>query len=58
LNHVVKVAAQLYPDEKGQGMAEYGLILVLVGLAVIGGLTLLGTKLYSKFSDVNEALGN
>ncbi len=29
-------------DEKGQGLAEYALILVLIAIVAIGGLTLLG----------------
>lgn len=43
-------------DEDGQGMAEYGLIIALIAVVVIGAITLLGTRLTSKFSDVNNAL--
>ena len=33
---------RLVTEEKGQGMAEYGLILALVALVVVGALTALG----------------
>lgn len=43
-------------DEDGQGMAEYGLIIALIAVVVIGAITLLGTRLTSKFGEVNNAL--
>lgn len=33
---------KLYNEESGQGMVEYGLILVLVALAAIGALATMG----------------
>nr|WP_084171025.1 Flp family type IVb pilin [Desulfofalx alkaliphila] len=47
---------ELHQDESGQGMAEYGLIIALVAVVVIGALTLLGNKLSAKFGEVNDAL--
>jgi len=44
-------------DEEGQGMAEYGLILALVSIAVLATLGLLGTQLNAKFQEVVTALG-
>jgi pilus assembly protein Flp/PilA len=32
-------------DENGQGMVEYGLIIAVVALVVVGGLSLLGGDL-------------
>lgn len=40
-------------NENGQGMVEYGLILALVAIVVIGALTLLGTNLDLRFDDIN-----
>ena len=37
--------------EKGQGLVEYGLIILLIALVVIGGLTLLGTDLNTIYHD-------
>ena len=31
--------------DKGQGLAEYGLILLLIGIAAVGALTPLGTAI-------------
>ena len=46
----------LFLDESGQGMVEYGLILALVSVVAIGALTLLGTNINAKLGDVNEAI--
>ena len=43
-------------DEKGQGLAEYGLILALVALAVVTALTALGGGLDSIFNRINTEL--
>ncbi|CCO07030.1 Flp/Fap pilin component [Desulforamulus hydrothermalis Lam5 = DSM 18033] len=47
----------LLQDENGQGMAEYGLILALIAVVVIGTLQLLGTNLNTKFTQVKDAVG-
>jgi pilus assembly protein Flp/PilA len=43
---------RLIPTERGQGLVEYALILVLVALVVIVILALLGPALGDVFSDV------
>lgn len=43
-------------NENGQGMVEYGLILALVAVVVIGALALLGDNLNLKFGDINTNL--
>jgi pilus assembly protein Flp/PilA len=42
--------------EKGQGLVEYALILVLVAVVVIAVLTLLGPIIGNVFSKINSAL--
>lgn len=42
--------------EKGQGLVEYALILVLVAVVVIAVLTLLGPIIGNVFSEINSAL--
>jgi len=42
--------------EKGQGLVEYALILVLVAIVVIAALTLLGPTIGNIFSSVNSSL--
>jgi pilus assembly protein Flp/PilA len=45
-------------EEAGQGMAEYGLILALVAIAVIITLGLVGDQLVNVFTRVETDLGN
>lgn len=47
---------RLVKEEEGQGMAEYGLILVLVALVAMVGLTNIGAKLLEKFNAVVTGL--
>jgi len=44
------------PKEKGQGLVEYALILVLVSVVVIAVLTLLGPLVSNVFSKINSAM--
>jgi len=44
------------PKEKGQGLVEYALILVLVAVVVIAVLTLLGPIVGNVFSKINSAM--
>jgi pilus assembly protein Flp/PilA len=43
-------------QEKGQGLVEYALILVLVAIVVIAALMVLGPKIGNIFSKVNSSL--
>ena len=45
------------PKEKGQGLVEYALILVLVAIVVIAALMILGPVIGGIFSDINSSLG-
>jgi pilus assembly protein Flp/PilA len=44
------------PQEKGQGLVEYALILVLVAIVVIAALMILGPVIGNVFSKVNSSL--
>ena len=44
------------PKEKGQGLVEYALILVLVAVVVLAVLLILGPIIGNVFSDVNSTL--
>jgi len=44
------------PKEKGQGLVEYALILVLVAIVVIAVLMLLGPIIGNVFSTINDSL--
>ena len=43
-------------QEKGQGLVEYALIIVLIAIVVIAALTLLGPQIGGVFSRINTAL--
>lgn len=43
--------------ERGQGLVEYALILVLVAVVVIAVLTLLGPQIANTFSMVTNGMG-
>ncbi len=44
------------PKEKGQGLVEYALIIVLIAIVVIVILALLGTRVQNVFSKIADAL--
>jgi pilus assembly protein Flp/PilA len=45
------------PQEKGQGMVEYALIIVLIAIVVIVVLGLLGGQISTVFNEITTALG-
>lgn len=44
------------PKEKGQGLVEYALILVLVAIVVIAVLMIMGPVIGNTFSQINSSL--
>lgn len=45
-----------YHKEKGQGLVEYALVILLVAVAVVGALTLFGTSVSSMFVAIVPSL--
>lgn len=43
-------------EESGQGMVEYGLILALIAVVVIGVLQALGGKVQGTFDSINNVM--
>ncbi|TCS83338.1 Flp family type IVb pilin [Tepidibacillus fermentans] len=43
-------------NEAGQGMVEYGLIIALIAVVVIGALSLMGTSIRDLFTNVTSSL--
>jgi Flp/Fap pilin component. len=48
--------AWLWLREKGQGLVEYALILVLIAIVVIAILAILGTQVSTVFSQITSGL--
>ena len=46
------------PKEKGQGLVEYALILVLVSVVVLAVLLILGPIIGNVFTEINSTLEN
>ena len=46
------------PKEKGQGLVEYALILVLVAIVVIAVLLIMGPTIGNAFSQINSSLSS
>jgi pilus assembly protein Flp/PilA len=42
--------------KRGQGYTEYGLILLLIGIVVIGALTLLGQSVHDLWHSITTAM--
>lgn len=51
-----KFMTRFFKDESGATAIEYGLIAALVGVMLIGGLTLLEDSLTATFTDVSTEL--
>ncbi len=47
----------LMADERGQGMVEYALILVLIAVVVIAVLIVLGNQIQNAFCNISGAIG-
>ncbi len=55
LSYLVNYISMFCQDEEGQGMAEYGLILALVAVALVGGFTALQGGIDGVLSGVTGA---
>jgi len=55
LNIMVRLQ-NMFRNEKGQGMVEYGLIIGLVAVVAIAALTLLGPKIAGVFTAITAEL--
>ena len=53
---MLKKLSAMMKDEKGQALAEYGLILALIAVIAIGALTLLGTNVSATLTSIATQL--
>ena len=47
---------QMLREQKGQGLVEYALIIVLVAIAVVVAITALGTQISAVFNRITQSL--
>jgi pilus assembly protein Flp/PilA len=52
----MKSFVNLLQDEAGATLVEYSLIVALIGIAAIGAVTALGTKVTNKLNTIGNAL--
>ncbi len=50
------LAAWLERDDRGQGLAEYALILALIALIAISALAFMGTQLSNELSEIGSSI--
>lgn len=53
---MMKKMKALLVEEQGQGMTEYGLVLGIIAVAVVGALALLRTEIIAMFDAVVDAV--
>jgi pilus assembly protein Flp/PilA len=54
--YLVQFLQRFQKDEKGQALTEYGLIIALIAIVVIGAVTVIGTNLDSILDSIGTAL--
>jgi pilus assembly protein Flp/PilA len=55
---MTKLLNALKNSKSGASAAEYALIIALVGVAIIGGATLLGTNINNRLSNTANSIAN
>lgn len=56
--YIMGMIKRLWKDEEGQGLVEYGLLIVLVVVIVIAALAIFGGTLNGLFEDMNTTIDN
>jgi pilus assembly protein Flp/PilA len=56
LAYVLAWLSQFDREEEGQGLVEYGLVIILVSIAAVATLAILGTKVSGLFTTIANAI--
>ncbi len=52
----MKMLKSLFWDEDGASAVEYGLLVALIAVVIIGAVTALGTNISTKFNEAADAI--
>lgn len=52
-----KFVTQFLKDESGATAIEYGLIVALIAVVIVGAVTAIGTNMNAKFEEVRDSVG-
>lgn len=53
---LLMIIDRIRQDDRGAAMVEYGLLVALIALVAIAGVTILGTKLSTLFTQIGNSL--
>lgn len=53
---MINTLRNLWHDDEGQDLAEYGLLLILIAVALVAGITLFKNQIILVFSSATSAL--
>ena len=56
--HMNQEVRLLWSDDDGQDQAEYGLLLLLISIAIIGGIGFFGDQIVAAFSRATSVIGS
>lgn len=56
MSKIKAISAKILKDESAQGMVEYGLVIALIAVVVIGIVTTIGLQMKNKFTQTSKAL--
>jgi len=48
---------RFFGEEDGASAVEYGLLVALIAVVIIGAVTVLGTSIQTKFTEASNAIG-
>lgn len=54
----MEMVKKFFKDESGASAVEYGLLVALIAVVIVGGVTLLGANISARFTGAANAIGS